>query len=134
VSALQLGSVLLYEFKRRYPGPHKRNQFVSIRDDGHMPPDDRDLLRECFRPVVKRLGLYYKGFGWHAFRRQNVTERQTIGGANPIEAQRAAGHSSLNMTLLYTLSDAQRETEQVDKMFDHLMQVEPGKRNEARAG
>ena len=91
------------------------------------PPDDRDLLRECFRPVVKRLGFYYKGFGWHAFRRQNVTWRQTIGGATPVEAQRAAGHGSLDLTLLYTLSDAQRETEQVDKMFDHLMKVEPGK-------
>jgi hypothetical protein len=52
-----------------------------------MPPDDRDLLRYEFRPVLKRLNLYYQGFGWHAFRRQNVTWRQTVGNATALEAQ-----------------------------------------------
>ena len=27
-----------------------------------MPPEDRDLLREEFRPALKRLKLYYPGF------------------------------------------------------------------------
>ena len=62
----QLGP-LVEEFRRRHPGPQARDQFVFVGDDGVMPPDDRDLLREEFRPVLKRLKLYYQGFGWHAF-------------------------------------------------------------------
>jgi hypothetical protein len=42
---------------------------------------DHSLLREEFRPVLKGLKLYYPGFGWHAFRRQNITWRQQVGGA-----------------------------------------------------
>jgi len=122
---LQLGAALVDEFKQRYPGAHRRGEFVFIGDDGHMPPDDRDLLRECFRPVVKRLKLWYKGFGWHAFRRQNITWR-VQGGATPIEAMRAAGHSSVDMTLLYTLPDSERERQQVDAMFERLMQMPEG--------
>src|ERR1700731_3851488 len=58
-----------------------------------------------FRPVVKRLGLYYKGFGWHAFRRVNISYRQHYGGTTPLEAQRGGRQSSLDMTYLYTLSE-----------------------------
>lgn len=123
---LQLGRTLTDEFKRRYPGPHKLDAHVFIGDDGRNPPDDRDMLRENFRPVVKRLGLYYVGFGWHAFKRENVSKRQRA-GATPLEAMRAAGHSSVDMTLLYTISDPTRERNQVDTMFDGLMKVEEGK-------
>jgi integrase len=118
---LQLGP-LVEEFRRRYPGPHARDQFVFIGEDGVMPPDDRDLLRYEFRPFLKKLGLYYNGFGWHAFRRQNVTWRQQVGGATPLEAQRAAGHGSLDMTYLYTLTDTERERAQVQAIFDKLME------------
>lgn len=122
----QLGP-LVEEFRRRYPGPHARDQFVFIGEDGVMPPDDRDLLRFELRPVLKRLKLYYPGFGWHAFRRQNVTWRQQVGGATPLEAQRAAGHGSLDMTYLYTLTDTERERSQVQAMFDKLMEMPEGK-------
>lgn len=124
---LQLGP-LVEEFKRRYPGLQARDQFVFIGDDGLMPPDDRELLRYDFRPVLKRLKLYYPGFGWHAFRRQNITWRQQIGGATPLEAQRAAGHGSLDMTYLYTLNDVERERTQVTAMFDKLMETTPERR------
>jgi integrase len=127
VRKLQLGALLSKEFKDRYPGAHKRGAFVFVGDYGHSPPDERDLLRERFRPVVKRLGLYYVGFGWHAFRRQNITWRQTIGGATPLEAQRAAGHGSIDMTLLYTLEDSGRQVQQVDAMFAKLMEMPEGK-------
>lgn len=73
--------------------------------------------------MVKRLGLYYRGFGWHAFRRQYITWRQTVGGATPIEAQKAARHGSLDMTLLYTLEDPERSRAQVDRMFDKLIEI-----------
>jgi hypothetical protein len=86
-----------------------------------MPPDERDILREEFRLVVKRLGLYYKGFGWHAFRRMNVTHRQSVGEATALEAQRGARHSSLDMTFLYTQEDYERETAQQQAMLDNLI-------------
>jgi hypothetical protein len=118
---------MLQEFQSRYPGPHRRTEFLFVGDDGNVPPDDRDLLREEFRPVLKRLKLYYPGFGWHAFRRQNITWRQRIGGATPLEAQRAARHASLDITYLYTLNDAERETAQQQAMFDKLMEMPPSK-------
>lgn len=118
---LRLSASLLSEIQRRYLGPHQRDAFLFLGDDGLMPPDDRNLLRFEFRPILKRLGLYYPGFGWHAFRRQNVTWRQTIGGATPLEAQKAARHASLDMTYLYSLSDHERETAQQQRMFDELL-------------
>jgi integrase len=118
---VRLSPSLIEEIRLRYPGAHKRDEFVFVGDDGHMPPDDRDLLRFEFRPVLVRLGLYHQGFGWHAFRRQNITWRQQVGGASLPEAQKAAGHASLDMTYLYTLTDSKRETAQQQAMFDYLM-------------
>jgi hypothetical protein len=120
METLTLDDSMLAEVKLRYPGPHKRDCFLFVGDDGLMPPDDRDLLRFQFRPILKRLGLYYPGFGWHAFRRQNITWRQQVAGATLPEAQKAARHASLDMTYLYTLKDAERETSQQQAMFDYL--------------
>jgi integrase len=114
---------LASEFRSKYPGPHKLEAFVFLGDDERTPPDERDLLRYELRPVLKKLKLYYPGFGWHAFRRQNISGRQTA-GATPIEAQKAAGHGSLDMTMLYTIVDAGREKEQVGRMVDWLMEGE----------
>jgi integrase len=125
-AVLRLGSSMLQEFRTRRNRDHCQAGFI-FQCDNSFPPDDRDLLREEFRPVVKRLGLYYKGFGWHAFRRANITYRQQIGGATPLEAQRAARHASLDMTYLYTLSDHERETAQQQAMFDKLMETPEGK-------
>jgi integrase len=114
---LQLGSYLTEQFRirRQEPELHIFRDYAKP----HQPPDDRDLLREYFRPVIRRLGVYYEGFGWHAFRRSNITLRQHF-GATPLEAMRAAGHNSLDMTLLYTVNDPQREREQIDRMFAAL--------------
>jgi integrase len=120
-ATLRLGPSLIQEIQLRYPGAHKADQFLFIGDDGRMPPDDRDLLRFEFRPILVKLGLYYQGFGWHAFRRQNITWKQQIGGATLPEAQKAARHATLDMTYLYSLTDTERETSQQQAMFDHLM-------------
>src|SRR5579885_387322 len=42
--------------------------------------DDRDILQHFVRPVAKLLGLYYKGFGFHAFRREAITETSELIG------------------------------------------------------
>jgi integrase len=121
VATLALATPLLAELKLRVrQSPVLPNDFVFAAEGSKLPPDDRDLLRERFRPVVKRLGLYYQGFGWHAFRRQNITWRQTVGKAEPMEAQKGGRHGSMDMTLLYTLRDHDRERDQVDLMFKEL--------------
>ena len=77
--------------------------------------------------MLKRLKLYYPGFGWHAFRRQNITWRQSVGDATPLEAQKAAGHGSLDMTFLYTLTDPERDTAQVQAIMDRILGTAAGK-------
>lgn len=109
---------LLGEFGRRRRNG-KATDYIFAEND--IPVDERDVLRYELRPVLKRLKLYYPGFGWHAFRRANVTLRQTIGGATPLEAQKAAGHARVDVTMLYTLTDAERDRDQVQAIFDSLI-------------
>jgi integrase len=68
-----------------------------------------------------RLRIYSRGMGWHTFRRTSLTMRQTVGGATPLEAMKAAGHTKVDMTLVYSLLDANREKEQVGRMYDYIM-------------
>jgi integrase len=101
----------------------KPDDYIFRRKDGD-PLDDRDLQQHVFRPAAEAVGIYHEGFGMHVFRALNVTWRQTIGGAAPVEAQKAAGHASLDMTMLYTQTDGDREREQVGKILEHLGRVE----------
>ena len=96
--------------------PHDRI-FVSPKGE---PLDDRDLQQHVFRPAATRAGCYFAGFGAHTLRRLNITWRQTVAGASPIEAQKIAGHSSIDMTLLYTQAQDDRLREQADKLLEHV--------------
>jgi len=110
---LSVASDLLQYANGRAPG-----DFIFLRKDGTLL-DDRDLQQHVFRPAAEAAGIYHKGFGMHTFRRLNVTWRQEA-GATPIEAQKAAGHASLDMTFLYTQTDEVREREQVGRILDRL--------------
>jgi integrase len=94
------------------------HEYIFLRKDGR-PLDDRDLQRDVFRPAAEAVGIYHEGFGMHVFRRLNVTWRQQA-GATPIEAQKAAGHASLDMTMLYTQTEDERERQHVDTMLGRL--------------
>ena len=89
--------------------------------DANNPPDERDILRYELRPALKRLGIYAPGMGWHALRRMHVSMLQSAAGATPIEAQKAAGHTSLDLTLLYSLTDRERDAQQVARLGEHLI-------------
>ncbi len=130
---LRMGASLAAELARRDPGPGRRDEFLFVGEDGKNPPDDRDLLRFELRPVLKRLGLYQKGLGWHAFRRAGVTYRQSVGGATALEARHAARHASVDMTLLYTLADAERETAQQQRVMEELLGAPAPKKPARRA-
>ena len=100
--------------------------YIFTRPNGE-PLDDRDLQRDVFRPAAEATGIYFEGFGMHVFRRLNVTWRQQE-GAMPIEAQKAAGHSSLDMTLLYTQTEDARERDHVEKILERLQVTEQKER------
>jgi hypothetical protein len=65
--------------------------------------DDRDLNQHFLRPAAVSLGFYWKGFGWHALRREAVTAAGSVLGIG--QAMKMAGHSTADMSILYTLSD-----------------------------
>jgi len=114
---------LLDELKHLARG-HEPDEWMFAGDDG-MPPDDRNLSQHVLRPLAKQLGIYWQGFGWHTFRRQNISWRQEA-GATPFEAMRGAGHSKPDTTWLYTITDDAREEEQLRRMWGRLAKMESG--------
>jgi integrase len=100
-------------------GLHRaKDAFLFAREDGR-PPDDRDLQQHVFRPAAEKAGIYHPGFGMHTFRRLNISWRQEA-GATPFEAMRAAGHANVSTTWLYTVTDGQREKDQVEKLWKRV--------------
>jgi integrase len=104
----------------QYAAGKDSHDFIFKRKDGGLF-DDRDLQQHIFRPAAELAGIYHEGFGMHTFRRLNVSWRQEA-GATPIEAQKAAGHASLDMTFLYTQTDEAREREHVSQILKRLEQ------------
>jgi integrase len=65
--------------------------------------DDRSIGHYFLKPAAVEQKIYYPGLGFHAFRREAITELAPLVGAN--QAQRMAGHSTADMSLQYTQSD-----------------------------
>lgn len=103
---------LTTEIQQRGPG------LIFCRPSG-KPVDTRDIQQHILRPAAERCGLYWLGFGFHSLRRLSITLHQQ-GGATPIEAMRAAGHSKPTMTMLYTLQDSTRERDRADQISKRL--------------
>ena len=85
----------------------KRDRYLFERDPGGDPWDDRDLLARVVRPVLKDLGLWTEGLGWHSFRRKTATELQEQ-GASSIEAGKVLGQGSAIITAEYTVLQQRR--------------------------
>jgi integrase len=86
--------------------------------------DDRGLNQHFLRPAAKVAGCYYKGFGFHAFRREAVTEISAIAGVG--QALKLAGHGSMDTSLLYTLLDEKRADEAVRKFQERIIGATKG--------
>jgi integrase len=110
--------VLLEEYRRWKTTEATPDDYVFQRNG--KPMDDRKLLRNELRPAAKRLGIHFPGFGWHTFRRQNITLIQEE-GATPFEAQAQAGHSKPSMTSAYTLVGLDRREAAVRKVQLRLL-------------
>ncbi len=97
-----------------YPGAGHDNEFVfSVHTHlkkekcGRILRDDRGINQYFLRPAAVAQKVYYVGFGFHAFRREAVTELAALAGAN--QAQRMAGHSRADMSLHYTQADLDKQ-------------------------
>jgi integrase len=98
------------------------DRYVFERDGN--PMDDRGLLRNVIRPAAERLGFYFEGFGWHSFRRQNITVLQEE-GATAFEAMAQAGHSRVSMTEEYTIVGLDRREQAVRRLQERLQVGQP---------
>ena len=109
---------LLDAYRRHKPTDAKGDGYVFER--AVIPLDDRAILKDFIRPAAKRLGIYFPGFGWHSFRRQNITGIQEE-GATPFEAQAQAGHSRPSMTSQYTIVSFDRLEQVVLRYQERLL-------------
>jgi integrase len=92
--------------KTLYPGGHAAERFVfDVRTNSvkGITRDDRSIRRYFLRPAAKRLGVYYRGFGFHAFRREAITAIARQVGA--LQACKVAGHTRVDHTLIYELDE-----------------------------
>jgi integrase len=92
--------------KALYPGKSAIESYcfvVRTRSASGSTRDDHSIRRYFLHPAAKKLGIYYLGFGFHAFRREAITAIAENAGA--IQACRVAGHTRMDHTLLYGLKD-----------------------------
>jgi hypothetical protein len=71
-------------------------------------------------PLEEQLGFYFEGFGWHSFRRQNLTLIQEE-GASAFEAMAQAGHSRPTMTSQHTIVGLERREHVVLRLQQRLL-------------
>ena len=104
--------------RRRKPSNASPADYVFHKDG--EPLDDRAILRDYIRPAAQQLGFYFDGFGWHSFRRQNLTLIQEE-GATAFEAQAQGGHSRPTMTSEYTIVGLERREQAVRRVQQRLL-------------
>ncbi len=114
--SLPLGC-LTEALRQHKPSNASRDDYVFHRDG--EPLDDRAILRDYIRPAAQQLGFYFEGFGWHSFRRQNLTLIQEE-GATAFEAQAQGGHSRPTMTSEYTIVGLKRREQAVRRVQERL--------------
>jgi hypothetical protein len=74
-------------------------------------------LRLFTKPTTHARG--FEGFGWHSFRRQNLTLMQEE-GATTFETMAQAGHTRPSMTSEYTVVDLTRRASAVTRVQERL--------------
>jgi integrase len=100
-----------------YPGPEHCERFcfdVRTQSIAGRTRDDHSMRRYFLQPAAKKLGFYYKGFGFHSFRREAITAITKEAGV--MQANKLAGHTKLNTTYGYVLNDYEEQERAVRKM------------------
>lgn len=114
--ALPLGH--LTEVYRQLKPPEASPDDYVFHIDGR-PMDGLAISRRHIKPAAQKLGFDFLGFGWHTFRRQNLTLIQEE-GATAIEAQAQAGHARPVMTSEYTFVGIERREQAVCRLQQRL--------------
>jgi integrase len=81
--------------------------------------DDRDLLQHFLRPLAKKLKFYWKGFGFRALRREAITEIGSVAGIG--QAMQMAGHTHMDMSLLYTLGNTAKQEAAIKSFQERII-------------
>lgn len=111
---------LIDDLRPWYPGPHAAEDYVfRVKTKSGFSRDDRHINQHFLSKAAKRLGIYWVGFGFHAFRREAITA--IAAACDPIQAMRAAGHSSMDTTLLYGLQDLVRQDAAIRRTQELLL-------------
>ncbi len=112
--------------KRDLPLGFLTERYRAIKGEGFVfhqngePLDEGSVLKYQLRPVLKRLGLYFEGFGWHTFRRTHLTVLSEE-GASAFETREQAGHSNIITTMNYVKPSVERRRAAVQKVQDRLI-------------
>ena len=114
---------LVERLKRKCTGDPERFVFWVKTKRGACR-DDRDINQHFLRPAAKALGIYYPGFGFHAFRREAITALSA--DSDPFQAMRTGGHSKADMSLLYTLTDSERQEKAIRQHQERIFGIPEG--------
>lgn len=114
---------LVERYRALKPAGAMPDDFVF--QEGGEAMDERSILRYQLRPVLKSLGLYFEGFGWHTFRRTHLTTFSQEGGS-AFETRDQAGHSKIETTMTYVKTTQERRAATVRKVFARLIPPHSG--------
>lgn len=110
---------LTSQLQALHPGPEASGNFVfEVRTRRGVTRDERSIRRYFVTKAAKRLGIYWRGFGWHSFRREAITAVAAY--SDPIQAMRLAGHTRMEVTLLYGLNDSPRQAAAIRQFQEDL--------------
>lgn len=112
------------EFKRSMSGDPDRFVFqIKTRPQWGRKEalcrDDRAIHQHFLRPAAEALGLYFQGFGFHSLRREAITAISREIGLG--QAMNLAGHSKVDMTMLYELQDRSEQEKGIKAFQERIL-------------
>lgn len=113
--------LLASELQKLCLGDNERFIFnIAAKTDALMSRrDDRYIQQNYLRPAAVAAKCYRKGFGFHSFRREAITQWNATLGVT--QAMRLAGHTKPSMSALYTLADFGRQDQAIRARQGELM-------------
>jgi hypothetical protein len=103
-----------------WPGEGHEEDFIfAVKTARGLCRDDRDINHYFLRKAARALGLYWRGFGFHAFRREAITAISATAGVG--QAMNLAGHTKADMSQEYTLVDHSEQERAVRAFQERIL-------------
>jgi integrase len=113
-----------------WPGPGSEDIFVfSVKTERGISRDDRDINHYFLGKTAKAQGVYWKGFGFHAFRREAITAISASAGVG--QAMNAAGHTKSDMSQEYTLVDLAQQERAIEAFQARILGPAPSQNDDS---